>query len=314
MARKNNSGPTSGPAAGPFDPEDEFKFKCFVRKGNIRQNPRGGEMVEFTAKISEGLGVAKAKVLSFVQRSLPSAQLISTDLYFKKSKGAPQSQYIVLTEENFLQLTRVRWNLISQRDVTAWENEGKTVLDGFMFEVFMYIHRRQVESAPVGLQQATAGRIEASARQIREYEERNNVRMGPITRQHVTIHQARQPDGSYFTTMPNDNTTRQAQYLDERREEAAQEEEGGGGDGEREVKKIKIEFNGSWVDVGVDIRSLRAALGLPQHDMFRNGIFHEYVHNETVGSDVEDTDHGAQPQQETLPALPPVPQELQEEL
>ena len=140
MASRNNS----GPAAGPFDPEDEHKFKCFVRKGDIRQNPRGGEMVEFTAKISEGLGVAKAKVLSFVQRSLPSVQLISDDLYFKKSKGAPQSQYMVLTEENFPQLTRVRWNLISQRDVTAWENEGKTVLDGFMFEVFMYVHRRRV--------------------------------------------------------------------------------------------------------------------------------------------------------------------------
>ena len=61
------------PAAGPFDPDDEFKFRCFVRKGDVRENPRGGKMVEFMAKISEGLGVAKAKVLSFVQHTLPSA-------------------------------------------------------------------------------------------------------------------------------------------------------------------------------------------------------------------------------------------------
>ena len=106
-----------------------------------------------------------------------------------------------------------------------------------MFEVFIYIHRRVAENVSTGLRRATAGRIEASARQIREYEERSNVRMGPITRQHVAIHQARQPDGSEFT-MPTDNTTRQAQFLDERREEAACEG-GGGDDKEREDQNKK---------------------------------------------------------------------------
>ena len=81
------------PAAGPFDPESDFQFRCSVRKGNIRKNPRGGKLFKFKIKISEGLGVAKAKVLSFLQQTLPSAQMISEDLYFKKSKGAPQSQY-----------------------------------------------------------------------------------------------------------------------------------------------------------------------------------------------------------------------------
>ena len=80
--RRNNT----APAAGPFDVEDEFQFRCSVRKGDVRQNPRGGKNVEFKAKISEGLGVAKAKVLSFMQRNLPSAQLISQELYFKSRK------------------------------------------------------------------------------------------------------------------------------------------------------------------------------------------------------------------------------------
>ena len=66
---------------------------------------------------------------------------------------------------------------------------------------------------------------------------------------------------------------------------------------------IKIELNGCWVDVRVDVNSLRAALGLPLHDIFDNGIFRNYVHNETTGPDVEDTDHGAvqPPQQSTAP-------------
>ena len=37
---------------------------------------------------------------------------------------------------------------------------------------------------------------------------------------------------------------------------------------------------------------LRLALGLPPHDLFCEGIFNKYVHHETVGADVEDTDHG----------------------
>ena len=48
-------------------------------------------MAEFMEKISEGIEVARVKVLSFVQRTPPLVQLISKDLYFKKSKSAPQS-------------------------------------------------------------------------------------------------------------------------------------------------------------------------------------------------------------------------------
>ena len=152
-----------------------------------------------------------------------SAQLISEDLYFKKSKGAPQSQYLKLTGGDFEDMARTRWNLISARDVTSWRDEGKSVLEGFSFEVFVYIQRRAAENIPTGLRRATASRIEASSRQVRNYEESTGVRIGPITRQHVAISQARQPEGAEFT-MPNDNTTRQAQFLDEQREELAREE------------------------------------------------------------------------------------------
>ena len=62
--------------------------------------------------------------------------------------------------------------------------------------------------------------------EIREYEEHGNTRMDPITQQHVEIHQARQPDGTEFT-MPNDNTTRQAIFLNKWREKAAREGEEG---------------------------------------------------------------------------------------
>ena len=58
-----------------------------------------------------------------------------------------------------------------------------------------------------------------------------------------------------------------------------------------EIEKIWIEVHGTWVDVFADVRSLRSALGLPDHDIFDRGIFSEYQHNETTGSDVEDDEH-----------------------
>ena len=290
----------ASPAAGQFDVDADCQFRCSVRKGDIRENPRGGKSVEFKMKISEGLGVATAKVLSFVQRTMNSAQLISDDLYFKKSKGAAQSQYLKLTEDTFEEMTRSRWNLISSRDVSSWTRGGKSVLESFFFEVFVYIQRRATENVPTGLRRATAARIEASTRQIRNYEESTGERLGPITRNHAAISQARQPEGEEFE-MPTDNTTRQAQFLDEQREEQVREGDGGN-DEERNRKKIRLELNGTWVDVWVDVSSLRLALGLPPHDLFASGIFNNYVHHETVGADVEDTDHGAPERRPAEPA------------
>ena len=52
------------------------------------------------------------------------------------------------------------------------------------------------------------------------------------------------------------------------------------------------------MDVLVDIISLRQALGLPQHDMFEQGIYHKYQHNETVGEDMPDIDHETELQEQ----------------
>ena len=86
--------------------------------------------------------------------------------------------------------------------------------------------------------------------------EANDIQLGPITQQHLAIHQARQPEGAKFT-MPNDNTTRQAQFLDlRRREQQEQEENTTTNNDNNRREKIKIEINGSWVDVFVDVGSL----------------------------------------------------------
>ena len=119
--------------AGPLDVNMECQFKCTVRKGDTRDNPRGGASTDFKVKISEGVEVLKARTLSFVRHALSNAQLVSDDIHFKKSKGASQSQHVILCENNFEDLTRGRWGLITKRDTDAWTSEGKTVAEGFVF-------------------------------------------------------------------------------------------------------------------------------------------------------------------------------------
>ena len=97
-------------------------------------------MTDFKVKIREGVEVVKARALSFVCRALSNAQLISDNIYFKKSKGASQSQYVILCENNFEDLTRGRWGLITKRDIDAWTSEGKTVVEDYFLGVFVYSH------------------------------------------------------------------------------------------------------------------------------------------------------------------------------
>jgi len=141
----------------------------------------------------------------------------------------------------------------------------------------MYVHRRNGgPNAVNGTRRATASRIAQAAAVVNAYEEESSQELGPITRHHVTINHARQPEGTQFA-MPTDNSTRQAQALDRMRAEVPVDEP--------PVKKIKIRLSTSWVEVDVDINSLRDALGLPRHNMLAQGIFHEYVHQPAAGED-----------------------------
>jgi len=52
----------------------------------------------------------------------------------------------------------------------------------------------------------------------------------------------------------------------------------------------EYKMQGAWVDMVVDFRSIRQALGLPQHNLFCKGIFHQYKHPD-VQEDMDDVDH-----------------------
>lgn len=57
------------------------------------------------------------------------------------------------------------------------------------------------------------------------------------------------------------------------------------------VPTIQMEINSSWTDFRVDVASMRAALGLPAHDIYTTGIYHGFEPVPPPEVDLEDVDH-----------------------
>ena len=60
-------------------------------------------------------------------------QLISDESHFMKSKGVAQSQYSILDDGYFEEITKGRWGLISTCDVDSHGERGNIVLEFFLF-------------------------------------------------------------------------------------------------------------------------------------------------------------------------------------
>ena len=83
-----------------------------------------------------------------------------------------------------------------------------------------------------------------------------------------------------------------AAALDRELQQLQQQEQQQARNSEQHMRTIKIEINNTLLDVRVDIRSLRTALSLPQHDIFHEGIYNGYQHPEINEEDnMEDVDH-----------------------
>ncbi len=237
--------------------------------------------VQFT--VSEGYGVLRQKCLTrfvlLTRKTKDSRKynLVLRDdqeLYMKKAKNDPQDRYVKLGEDNFIATLQVRWGLLSLRDQTDAAN--------FRFEVFLYIGNDVGASS--GFHRATAARIDAAGMQRVAYQIANNVTFGPITSQHLDTTNARTADDTDFL-VPDDNTTRQSIALDAMRDAIAPSQP------DVPTAVINVNICGHWIPVTVDKLSMRRALGLPDHDIFTQGIFHNFVPPAPSNPTTRDTDH-----------------------
>ena len=93
---------------------------------------------------------------------------------------------------------------------------------------------------------------------------------------------ARQADNTPVT-LPDDNTTRQAMALDRETHPETRTTSN--------IATVRIRIQQVWMNVELDILSLRAALRLPAHDIFHEGIYHEFRPETAPLNDINDTDH-----------------------
>ena len=97
-----------------------------------------------------------------------------------------------LTHDNFEGLTRFRWSLITQRDVSSWDKkDGVSDNDNFLFEIFLHVRKQTLEHMPTSLRRENQSRTEAASQQIRNFEARNYLTLETIICQHLLVCQAR---------------------------------------------------------------------------------------------------------------------------
>ncbi|ETN01576.1 hypothetical protein PPTG_17037 [Phytophthora nicotianae INRA-310] len=120
------------------------------------------------------------------------------------------------------------------------------------------------------------------------YEADNAVGFGAITAHHLDIVHQRRPDTATFE-VPAHNTTAEAMALDQQRADIRRADSEA--EAARQTGVVKIKLNRLWMPVEVDIISLRRAIGLPDHDMFTQGIFHEFNAPPPTNPTMQDVDY-----------------------
>ena len=253
--------------AGELPLDVELTGVVQIKKGNIQDCPRRGAKSNVAVRVSDGYGVLRARVDQLVR---PQGVPADFTLYFKQTKNAVQSDYQPITEDNFEEWLRARWAKITRAEVDKWaEDQGKEPREIPVFEFFVYKPRQQVSQAR-RIHRATARRIEAARDRLQQHNNQYGVHMGEIQLNHVAMVNARRPDDEEIM-IPDDPTNRQARELDREREQLQNEDEQAAAARNAELQPIQIQLNGTMVEVQVNVRSLRQAVGLP------NQRSHEWI-------------------------------------
>lgn len=243
-----------------------------IRTGLIESNPRKGKEVPLVFFINERFDVFHAKISAILNvPEFAEKEIRWVDgqkVYLKAAKNASQAKFLEVDSTNFASLLQIRWQRITQADLNRLQLLSSHIHSVFEFQFFVYVTPPEPELR--GTRRATVGRIDNAADELAEYIQTHNIVMGPIESHHVAVHRARQNEALPFE-IPQNNTTRQAAALDAARSQIGESEREG-----TDAVPIRLLLFGSWVEVTASRSSLRAALGLPQHDIFTQGIFHGY--------------------------------------
>ena len=125
---------------GELPADSNLHGELTIRKGSMLDNPRGGKRHTLEFKLDEGYDVLKAKIMRLITGNTGNTD---TEIYFKRSKSAVQSQCVKLTDDAFEANVRCRWSKISQGDVQRWQECGETAAQAMRFEFFVHMPRER---------------------------------------------------------------------------------------------------------------------------------------------------------------------------
>jgi hypothetical protein len=273
---------------------DNMSGSLTVYKGDSSVSRRhrlsDSEVEGFPFSVSLGFAVLRAIVLRNLQQTLDrhlQRTLATLQIAVKPSTVAPQSRFIVLTDENFEQtVNRIYKNVCTRQHLTH---------DNVRIPFVVYIAEaapvRQPTAGSSGIRRATAPRIQQAHQEITEAIASNppvlaeGNRIGDIALNVWSRSRARESNPDPIEAIPDNNTFRQATRLDHLREEIAQSE--------NEWAEVPIRFNNrDRVTVEIHLPTLRVALGLPRFPLFDRDVFHaDAILPVRVGQDMADVDH-----------------------
>lgn len=189
----------------------DLKATMTIRKGSIEQRSRGDHVRPLSFKVSKGHDVLRAKLIRLFEEDTAEQQLVINDdcVYFRKSKGQLNSFFAIISDETFESYLGQSWKRISAGDRTSWDSD---VVGNFQFEFFLYCSSHVPPPAP-SFHRATAARIRVAAAAVQQFQQENDMTLGPITTSHLVTTQAHQSDIN-SVSLPSNNTTMQAMELD----------------------------------------------------------------------------------------------------
>ncbi|EGZ15115.1 hypothetical protein PHYSODRAFT_315620 [Phytophthora sojae] len=188
-----------------------------------------------------------ASLSSYGQKTIRS----DPSIYMKLSQGAPQRNWVSVSEGTFGSLV-----------ATSFSNYQRRTTNTGPFEIEVVLAARKPISNLAGTRRATAPRILEAARTIDSFlEQRSDLQVGEIARTHWSFSDARQPEGTELT-VPETATFAQAQHID------------------AIVMPLTIE-----------VAELRRVLGLPSHNLLASGVFSSFEPPAEPEEDVSDDEH-----------------------
>ncbi|RLN92589.1 hypothetical protein BBJ28_00026783 [Nothophytophthora sp. Chile5] len=241
----------------------------------------------FLFRVADVYRVLKAKVEEHFESKLPGKWTSELDIYLKPSNNAPQKDFEALCPASDGLLTQLN---------TTWHKARlrRNGQAGFVLMLSVYVPKPTEQVTT--LRRASAARVQEQVPRVAALLREQGLPTGGASERYMAVTQARLP-GDASIVVPDSTTFRQLQHIDT--QQAAMDEEMAGDQqlASLECCLIRIKIQDVPVPIQVNVRDLRAALGLPGYSLRPPFRAPTTINTPGPEEDMEDVDHADEMEQ-----------------